>query len=234
MKYIVSAILWAYGLTVFAILILLSIGGMYVLPEKQGHALVRFFMRWFFRLILIPVKIEGKENYHKTESYIIMPNHVSFFDAPLVQNLPMRLKGIEDESHFRWPVYGLLLKKYGNIPIDRTSVRSSLRSLESAFKMATDGMSVLVFPEGTRTRTGKLVEFKKLPFRFVKENNLPILPVGFSGLYTLNPKSGFIISPTSLKIKIGEAISSEFIQNHSIEEIMELTRQRIEGLIEKP
>ena len=122
--------------------------------------------------------------------------------------------------------------RIGNIPIRRESAIASLRSIEKAAQWLRDGNSLLILPEGTRTRDGNLRPFKRLPFRLAKLAEVPILPIGTSGLYRLKARKSLLIQPGPVKIRFGEPIPVNTVQELELDELRDLVRERIVGLVE--
>ncbi|RLD75582.1 MAG: hypothetical protein DRJ10_15020, partial [Bacteroidetes bacterium] len=139
---------------------------------------------------------------------------------------------LEAKEHFGWPLYGKLIAKWGNIPINRKSVQESIKSIRKAELKLKNENSIIVFPEGSRTKNGELGKFKKMPFHLAKEAKVAIIPVGASGIFSLNHKGTLLMKPGRIKIKLGKPIPVEKVTSLSSVELMEETRERILSLIE--
>jgi len=164
-----------------------------------------------------------------------MSNHVSMYDIPLLLGfIPVDFWGIQAASHFKVPIYGHVLKAYGNIPIDRSSARASYRTIQGAVEHLKSGHNIMILPEGTRSRKPVMGSFKKLPFVMAKRAEVNILPFGMSGLWKINNKVSKLIRPGSVHIHFGEAISDEVVKNSTEEELIKLTRERIQSYITEP
>ncbi|OQY02533.1 MAG: hypothetical protein B6I20_06885 [Bacteroidetes bacterium 4572_117] len=129
-------------------------------------------------------------------------------------------------------MYGKLIEKWGNIPIERKSVQKSITSMNKAKLKLQNDNSILVFPEGGRTRNGQLLRFKKLPFQLAKDAGVAIIPVGMSGVYSLNKKGSVLMRPGRVKIKFASPIPAEKVIALPHDELMKETRAQIESLIE--
>ena len=165
MKFFISIYQWLVGGTFFLFFLLSSFLLTFVLPLKVMDGYVKWMLRMTIKLLIIKVEINGLQHLESGKSYLFLPNHVSFLDIPLFGGfIPRYLRGVEDARQHKWPVYGWAMKRLGNITIDRSSPRSSLKSLSKAGEYIHDGCSVILFPEGGRTSDGVLRPFKKLPF----------------------------------------------------------------------
>ena len=140
--------------------------------------------RLFYRLFFIPVKVDGLENIDKGQSYIIAPNHQSYWDAFLVYGfIGIKFKWMMKKELGRIPFVGWACYMAGCIFIDRSSRESGMNSIRKAESKLKNGMSVVIFPEGTRTPDGKMGKFKRGAFLISEELGLPILPVTIDGNY---------------------------------------------------
>lgn len=176
----------------------------------------------FFR-----VKINYKEKIDNKQNYIFMANHVSLLDVlVMAANLPHYTNAIEAESHFKWFFYGRIIKIFGQIPINRKSVRSSIKSFQIARERLKNGRSILVFPEGTRSRSSKMNEFKSLPFKFAMDAKTGIVPVGLVGFEKINVES-FWVKPGKLTVNYGNIIPAEVFEGKKANELKEIVRQEI-------
>ncbi len=217
----------------FIILVSHIIALFFIKPEKICSN-VKKMLQFMFKILFIKVEVEMPEDFNYEQSYIIMPNHISFFDIPVVcSTLPNYTFGIEAESHFSWPIYGYFIRKYGTLPINRKNILSSFRTFEKAAQnMKEKNASLLVFPEGHRSENGKIQQLKKIPFKMAQIVKAPILPVGLTGLYDLSPKGGFIVTPNRVKVKYGRPIPVQEYENLKPEDIAKIVRQRIIELTE--
>lgn len=140
--------------------------------------------RLFYRLFFIPIHVHGLENIKKGQSYVIAANHQSYWDAFLMYGfLGVKFKWIMKKELGKIPFVGWACYMAGHILIERSSRVKSMESIRKAESKLKDGMSVVIFPEGTRTPDGKMGRFKRGAFMISQELNLPILPVTIDGNY---------------------------------------------------
>jgi 1-acyl-sn-glycerol-3-phosphate acyltransferase len=138
-----------------------------------------------------------------------MMNHVNFFD-PFVfyRGFPGKARGIEEESHFRWPLYGWVIRRIGQVPVSRTQPFKAMKSLEQAAAVIRKkrGFSFVILPEGTRTRDGRLGMFKKGGFHLAIESGLDIVPIIQVGAYAVNQRGSRLIRPGSVDLFIEKPV----------------------------
>lgn len=234
MSTITSLYRWSVGLIWVGILCFLVIVCSLFMAARVYDPFFKALQRGLFKLLFIPVDVVGKEKLKNCRAALLMANHVSIFDVPLLGGfLPGVVRGVEWEAHFRWPLYGSLIRRIGNIPIDRDNAFSSMKSLQKAQKRL-GNHHLVILPEAHRTTDGRLRPFKRLPFHLAKNAGVDLVPVGLSGLFSLKSKGSWRIRPTRIKVAIGDAISADEIGARTVDELRLITRQRIEGLIERP
>ncbi len=201
-------------------------------PDKVFPSMQKSLRR-LFKILFIKVKVEKNINFEEGKQYIFMPNHVSFIDIPLFgAYLPFFANALEAESHFKWKIYGNLIKAFQQIPVRRENPKSSIRSYEIAKERLRNGRSIIVFPEGHRAEDGKLKTFKKLPFAFAKDAGFDIVPVGLSGVQKLSPKGKLWVKPSKVIIRYGDIIKYDDIKNMEIEDLMSTVRNQIINLVD--
>ncbi len=188
-------------------------------------------LKWTCRSLLfccgIRLTLKGAENYHPEKQYILMMNHVNFFDAFVAYaRLPGKARAVEEESHFKWPLYGLLMRRIGMIPISRKSGIKAMNSLKKAKELIQERkeFSFFVLPEGTRTRTGSLGTFKKGGFLLAMEAGLDILPLIQIGSFKIKQKLSRIIRPGNVELVIEKPISTAGYTKDNIDDIIKKTR----------
>jgi len=231
--YIYTIYAWLVGGLVFFVVMNFSILMMSFIPPKKFRPVFTSLIKFILNIIFIRVKVVLPKDFDYNKRYVYMPNHVSILDAPLmVAYLPQFINALEAKEHFDWPFYGKLAEKWGNIPINRKSVRDSIKSINKAKLKLKNENSIIVFPEGGRTQNGQLRNFKKLPFHLAQDAQVAIVPVGMSGVYSLNHKGTLLVKPGRVKIKLGNPIPSEKVISLSNKELMNETRERMQSLIE--
>ena len=216
------------GLLYFALTALILGTGLLIFPPKKIYPVVRLFFRAQLLIMGVPLKVSGLENFDHQRSYIIMGNHESLFDAfAIPAAVPMYLIGVEAAHHFSYPVWGWLTRKWGNIPLPRQDLPKAIESLSRARKVIESGTSIGILPEGTRTLTGEIGEFKKGPFHLALAAKADILPFALSRLFEYKSKHNWLLNPTRAYVKFGKPIPYESFKDSSVEEIRQQVQKTI-------
>ncbi len=121
-------------------------------------------------------RIEGKENIEKGKTYIIISNHRSFFDIPQLQLLPINLRWVSKREVLQIPLLGWVLAMQGSITVKRGDKDSARSMMKKGKKLLQKGVSIVIFPEGTRSKTGKIGHFRAGGFLLAKSAGVDILP----------------------------------------------------------
>ncbi|MCX6559066.1 MAG: lysophospholipid acyltransferase family protein [Candidatus Aminicenantes bacterium] len=216
-----SILLWIVAFPVFIVCVSSILVTALVYRGRRLEPLIK----WSCRLILfaagIRLRVRGREHVEPGRQYIILMNHVNLFD-PFVfyASFPGLARGLEEERHFSWPLYGAMLRRIGMIPVDRGNSVKARASLDRAARLiqARPDFSVLVLPEGTRTRDGKLGRFKSGAFRLAAASGLDILPMAQTGGYRINRRGSRMIRPGRVDVLIGPPIPSAGVtaDNHAV------------------
>lgn len=192
---------------------------------REGH---RFWAWGIFLLLGKRVHITGKENYDSAKRYILVANHTSIYDIPAVMIVVAHLSWIGREYLARIWGFGRLLKMNNYIPIEPSQPDRSRLAIQQAIEKAINGITIGIFPEGTRTLTGQMGTFKKGFIHILRASNLDILPITLNGFFALKPKNRFTIDPRSkLEIVIQPALQCATLISKSDEEIINTVRQAV-------
>lgn len=163
--------------------------------------------RAFYRIFFIPIHVHGRENIKKGQSYVVAANHQSYWDAFLMYGfLGVKFKWLMKKELGKIPFVGWACRMAGHILIDRSSRVSSMESIRKAESKLKNGMSVVIFPEGTRTPDGKMARFKRGAFLISQELNLPILPVTIDGNYDVMSRHAWNVTWHPVHMTIHEPI----------------------------
>jgi 1-acyl-sn-glycerol-3-phosphate acyltransferase len=179
----------------------------------------------------VRVKVIGREKLDKARSYIVMTNHQSNLDVlAIATRLPLQLRWVAKRELLKVPIFGLAIKKMGMIFIDRKDPEKAHESMKVADERIKSGLSVIIFPEGTRSRDGKLLEFKKGGFVMAIQTKTPILPITINGSRFCLPKGGlFSLRPGRIQMIIHDIVD---IAGLTIEDRDRLLA-KVRGIIEE-
>jgi 1-acyl-sn-glycerol-3-phosphate acyltransferase len=180
-----------------------------------------------FRMARIKVEVEGQENIPAHTACIFMANHVSNLDPPaLLPRIPGRTSAFLKRSLMRIPVLGMGFKLGEFIPVDRDGqVESARQSVAAARDVLADGIHITTFVEGTRSRDGRLLPFKKGPFYLAMETGAPCVPVSIHGTEGMMSKGSMRVRPGTAHIRFHPALDPEGFASR--EELMAAVRQAI-------
>ncbi len=228
MKTVVSLLLWTAGLTYFFITFIILTICLYVLPRDKTYATARLLFAVLLKIMRIRLTVAGQQHIDPHRTYLIMGNHQSLFDIFVIPvAISLSFVGVEAASHFSLPLWGVLIRKWGNIPIARKNFTDALKSLEKARAALGSGTSIGILPEGTRTRTGEIGEFKKGPFHLALQAEADILPFAISGLFEYYNKNSWKLAPGRVYLTIGRPLLFEDFKDFSVDTLSGLLRRTI-------
>ncbi len=187
MRSVISWVIWGgIGLVALLWLPLLAVIFAVTAPFDPGRYTVG---RWFRRAGVAAVRLipfwhfetRGVDIRDPRRPYVAVANHESYADVFLISHLPWEMKWLSKEAIFRIPVMGWMMRMAGDIPVERGSLRSRAGALEQIGDRLDKRVSVMVLPEGTRSRTGALLPFHDGAFRVAVDRQVPILPIAVAG-----------------------------------------------------
>jgi 1-acyl-sn-glycerol-3-phosphate acyltransferase len=155
----------------------------------------------------IRVTATGLDNIPKNQPLIIVANHQGAADIPvLLGKIPVCFRFAIKKELFGIPIFGWYLRQAGYFPIDRALILSAYKMVERIIAILKTGESVMIFPEGTRSRDGSLGEFKRGSLMAALKAGVPVLPVAIDGSYNIMPRGTWLIRPTEVTLGIGKPI----------------------------
>jgi 1-acyl-sn-glycerol-3-phosphate acyltransferase len=170
----------------------------------------RIWSGWILGSLGIPLAVVGRERLDPDTTYVLMSNHQSVFDIfALFRGVDHPLRMVAKRGLFWIPVLGWSMWMCGFIPIDRSKRDSAIRSLDRAARRIRSGVSVLVFPEGTRSRDGTLHPFKKGGFMLALKAGVPVVPVVVLGTGAIMEKGSLRVGRADVEVRIGPPIAVE-------------------------
>lgn len=193
------------------------------------HYIGRFWSLLNIFLAGTRVRIRGREKIDKGSNYIVMSNHQSLFDVwALIGKLPLQIRWIVKKEIRKVPVFGYALEKMGHIYIDRHDRKNAYMSLEAAAQKIKKGTSIIIFPEGTRSKNGRLQRFRLGGATLAIRSGVHILPVTVNGGRFALPKGTLAIMPVKMDIVVGNAIDTSAFDENNKEKLTAAVKSAIE------
>ena len=203
--------------------------GMFDRHGKQVYRINQFWTWLVLRIARISVTVRGLENIDPSEQYVFMVNHQSNIDIPvLVQSLArFQLRWIAKKELLWVPLFGWAMWATKHITVNRSDPSDAVKSLERAKQRMAAGISVVVFPEGTRSRNGKLLRFKKGGFLLALKTGKNIVPVTINGSGQLLPSGDWRLRSGNVEVIVGKPIMTDTYRVGSIRLLSDGVRQAI-------
>lgn len=189
--------------------------------RKLGKAISKINPNW-------QIAISGYQGIDDRTPFIMVCNHLSQADIPLISNLPWEMKWVAKKELFDTPVVGWMMKLAGDISVDRSAVDRKEVTFQQARYYLDRNCSVMFFPEGTRSRNGKLNRFKVGAFVLAIREQKPILPMVIDGTQNTLPKRSWKFGMAKqIKLKVLEPISTEGLQTTDVDVLAKQVRTKI-------
>ena len=231
---ILSFIFYPIGFFTFVFTVLTLTPLIFVFHPKRVHWMLRFYGRLMLLSFGVIVHLKGKEQLKREKAYLLVVNHESLFDVFLMACLTFRqVTALGAAYQFKLPLWGIMLKRYGIIPLMRRNTNEAMEAVALARKKLEAGICVFIAPEGTRTETGELKPFKKGPFHLAFGAKADILLAVFKGAFEIKRKTDWRIRPGIITIDVGDFILYKDYKNSTIEELQSLTRTEMLKLLSK-
>ena len=184
------------------------------------HLVQQLWSRSFFWLLGLPVTIEGTENIVPGRSYVFVSNHQSMFDVWLIYGyLPVVYKWMMKKELRYVPMIGNPCAAAGHIFVDRKNPRAAYRAMQKLKSELHDGVSTVIFPEGTRSRTGEMGRFKRGAFQIALDLGLDIIPLSISGAHAVQRPGEFFVHRHPVKLVVGRPIEMHIDRTKEVAEV---------------
>lgn len=212
---LISAWIWI-STTVLAVLWLPWLGLVWLVtvPRDPGRYTVG---RWFRRCAVAATALNPLWRFRTSgvrirdprRPYVAVSNHESLADIFLISHLPWEMKWLSKEAIFRLPVMGWMMRMAGDIAVERDKRESRAEALSECRDRLGKGVSVMIFPEGTRSRTADLLPFKDGAFRLAIETGAPILPIAVAGTRNAMPAKSLVFGRANAEARVLDPIPTE-------------------------
>lgn len=198
---------------------------------RLQHGWARLWSWLILKTAASPLTIEGLEQIDFSQPAIYCANHSSALDIPVLYvGLPFQFRILAKLELFHLPFLGWHLRRSGQIPIDRSDARASLRSLAAASQTVQAGMPIVVFPEGGRSPDGHVLPFLGGTFYVAIKAQVPIVPLAIVGTYEALPMNTFVIHPHRFRLVAGTPIPTVGLRSRDMEALSTRVHQAMSDL----
>jgi len=188
----------------------------------------RAWARWILAVSGVRVSVHGGENLDARQNYVFCANHLSYLDPPLLlAALPVAVRFVAKKSLFAIPLFGWAMRRSGEVPIDREHARAAARSVSAAAEALRQGRSLAVFPEGGRSRDGRLHPFLRGAFRMAVQAQVPLVPVAIRGSREALRPGSLYIRAGSVSVRIGHPIPTIELSSNEQERLAKKVQQAV-------
>lgn len=238
---VLNGLFSVYGWTIWVLHLLLA-GPLVLLAvsvsPRRAFPLLKLFCRSALGMAGIRVRVRGLAHVDPTRQYVFMGNHPSMLDPFYVAiALPRFAVGIEKAQNFQIPVYGLIVRRWGNIPVHKDDPRRARDAIATAIERFRQGTSIALLPEGTRSWDGRLGPFKKGGFHLAIETGATLMPFTITGAFPRFRRGSWRIHPGTVEVQFGEPLSTQGYTKDRLNDLVAEVRRRIEAPLapdEKP
>ena len=227
-----SVVLWVLsGLHFFIVCTLLVLLAVFIDPRKNDWP-QRVFFRNILRIAGVRFEVKRAPGFDPQQTSILICNHVNIFDPFVIYSaIPQFVRGFELESHFKIPVYGWMMGRFGNIPVPDAPSRSGLEEMTRRANVALEsGVSLIAFAEGSRTRDGHVGPFKKGIFNIAQKFGTPIVPMSIVGSYEFFQTGNWMLYPGKITVILHDTIDTTQIGRDDVDAL----RERVQEIVAAP
>lgn len=198
-------------------------------------ALARIWSRILLASAGVKVEVEMHAPLNRTRPYVFMANHASMIDIwAMFVALPVRFRFIAKKQLRQIPLFGWAMAAGRFIFIDRQNAVAARRSIAEAAARIRSGQSVVIYPEGTRTRDGGLLPFKKGGFHLAIDSGVEIVPVAIHGTRALMPRGAMLMRAGTVKVEVGEPVPTAGLTTSDREPLIARVRGQVAAMLGEP
>jgi len=203
--------------------------------RRRQNAAERAWARALLAITGVKVKVEGLDKIARDGSYVFVSNHLSYMDTPVaLASIPVRFRFLAKRGLFQIPFLGWHLGRAGHIRVPREDARAAVKTMALAAQVIREeGISLLIFPEGGRSRTGEMRDFKEGAAFIAIKAGVPLVPVALKGTREVLPFGSGVVRRGNVAMRIGDPIPTTHASPHDRVRLTEELRRRIVALLEE-
>jgi 1-acyl-sn-glycerol-3-phosphate acyltransferase len=214
-----------------AVLIIIGFPFAHLKQRKVVAFLMLFWARAGFAIIGKKLHIEGKENFRKDGKYLLVANHSSLFDIMAIVSFFPRVVWFGHARLLKIPFIRQALKMTNYVPMRRASIKNTKEMLDRLIETS-HGHTIAIFPEGTRTKDGKINAFYRGFIQVLRASDINVLPVTLNGFFVLKPKNRFYINfSSSINVIIHKPLQRDTLIDKTDAEIIRIIKDIIESAL---
>jgi 1-acyl-sn-glycerol-3-phosphate acyltransferase len=205
-------------------------------PQHIYDRIPRMWTRWMLKVSGVKVVVVGAEHIAPGRPQILLSNHVSWYDVlALAAVVPKRYRFVGKQELARVPLWGRAWQASGHIAIDRGDTQRAVDSLDRAGRLIRkDRSAIIIFPEGTRSATGELQQFKKGAFMLALHSGIEIIPVAVQGTHSIMTRSSWRVRSGRIIVRFGRPIASAGHTAATRDDLIARVRDEIQSMLDAP
>lgn len=236
MKYILRIYQWVIAYPILLVLtiltalvtMLLSLLGM---GKWAGYYPPKLWSKCWCWLMFVRVEVRNRRNIDKRTSYVFVANHQGAYDIFSIYGyLNHNFRWMMKKSLEKVPFVGIACKSSGHIMVDRSSPQAIKNTMDEAKAKLKDGMSLVVFPEGSRSWNGQMSSFKRGAFKLALDFNLPVVPITIDGSFKVMPRTTYNVTPGKIILTIHEPIMPS-AEGHDLDTVLKESYEKIQSAL---
>ena len=209
-------------------------GSLFDSTGRFQHGCARLWSRLIILTAGVHVRAEGRENVDVARPHVFCVNHQSLMDTPMIfLYMPVQFRIMAKQSLFNVPFLGWHLRRSGHMAVNRGSPKAAMHSLEMAAHRVREGASVLFFPEGTRSRTGVMGEFKHGAALLAIKAGVPLLPIAIRGTREVLKPDTLHVRPGNATIRFGRPLATAGMTHRDAGRLTDMARNQISEMLGK-
>ncbi len=232
------SVLWMCPLIVVATAVMWTVSLGASLFDRTGrlqHKVAVAWARMLLRICMIRVDVLGAETLDPDQQYVFVSNHSSLVDTPVMfGSMPREFRILARHGLWKIPFIGWHLNRAGHVPVERENPRAAARSLALAAEKLRGGSSLLIFPEGGRTREATMRRFKAGAAAIAIQAQHPIVPMALVGTRKILPPNSAHLHPGRAELRVGKPVATTGLTNYDVAQLMRDVQETVAKLSEPP